>query len=356
MKLAGVRVIDFSPTTPGAIVARLMADHGADVLMVEPPLGTPLRRDNLGLMQFCARGKRSMVLDLKDPQQQEKARELTDGADVVIESNRPGVMERMGLGYEALSARNARLVYAPISSYGQTGPLRQVPAHDLAIRAMSGGLANGDTGTPPVTIDTTITGAYLGLAGVLMALHAARATGTGDWLDLSLHDVALTMQPHRMAEAAAKPPKPATPRSAFQDSYRTQDGRWICLAGREGAFVRTLMNAFGLEHLIPAVHQPDATSQQLVRGALADRFLTRTQAEWVEWFKDRDVAFAPALPFEEALLHPQVASRGMCLADALGTVHLNTPLRFVREPATPSLQVPLPGEHNGNPDTEKRPS
>jgi crotonobetainyl-CoA:carnitine CoA-transferase CaiB-like acyl-CoA transferase len=330
-----------------------MADPGADVLMVESPVGTPLRKDNLGLMQFCTRGKRSMVLDLKDPEQQESARALTDGADVVIESNRPGVMERLGLGYQALAARNPRLVYASISSYGQTGPLRNVPAHDLAIRALSGGLANGDTGAPPVTIDTTIAGAYLGLSGVLMALHAASCSGFGDWLDLSLHDVALTLQPHRMTEAATRPPSPAAPRSAFQDSYHTQDGRWICVAGRETPFVHTLMSAFGLEHLVPAVHRPDAASQQSVRSALAERFLTRTQSEWVEWFRDRDVAFAPALPFEEALLHPQVAARGMCLADAEGTVHLNTPLRFTREPAVPSLHVPAPGEHNELHATEK---
>ena len=165
MKLSDVRVIDFSPTVPGATVARLMADHGADVLMVESPAGIPLRQNNPRLLRSCERGKHSMVLDLKDSGQREKARELTDGADVVIESKRPGVMERLGLGYEALAARNPRLVYASLSSYGQFGPLSHQPAHDLAIRAMSGamscGLAIGDTATPPVTIDTTITGALI---------------------------------------------------------------------------------------------------------------------------------------------------------------------------------------------------
>ena len=105
------------------------------------------------------------------------------------------------------------------------------------------------------------------------------------------------------------------------------------------------MEALGLEHLMDVVHQPDAASQQRVRDALAECFLACTQAEWVRFFEGRDVAFAPALPFEEALLHPQVKARGMCLEDAQGVVHLNTPLRLVREPAAPRLCVPAPGEH-----------
>jgi len=342
VKLADVRVVDFSPTVPGAVVARLLADHGAEVLKVESPGGTPLRQGSPDLFAFCERGKELRTLDLKDPAQLEQARTLVDAADILTESGRPGAMERLGLGYETLAARNPRLVYASFSSYGQTGPLSQRPAHDPALRALAGGLLAGGAATPLDTIDTTLAGAYLGLAGVMMALHAARRTGRGDWLDLSLHDVALTMQPHRLAHATAQPPQPRAPRSAFQDTYRTRDERWICLAGSEPAFVRRLLEGLGLDHLTASALRPDSASQQHVRATLAAAFLARSQAEWIVWFEDRHLPFAPALTFTEALAQPQAQVRGMALRDAAGQVHLNTPLRFVREPAAPRLQLPGP--------------
>jgi crotonobetainyl-CoA:carnitine CoA-transferase CaiB-like acyl-CoA transferase len=340
MKLQGLRVVDFSPSVPGSVVARLMADHGAQVVKIESPTGALLHRQ--GPMEaFAERGKQRGVLDLKQPEQRAQAWSWIADADVLVESNRPGVMARLGLGYEAVAARHPRLVYASISAFGQNGPLRDTPAHDLSIRAMAGGLMADDGPVVPRTIDASLAGAYLALAGVMMAVHAARTSGRGDWLDLSLHDVALTLQAPGLPERAGGPAaEPA--RSAFHDLYRTADGGWICIAGREPAFVDQLLRGLGLDALHDAAANPDASCQAEVRQALASRFEQRSRAEWIDWFAGRSIAFAPVLDYAEALAHPQVAARGMCLVDARGHQQLNTPLRFLREPAEPRLEVPGP--------------
>lgn len=343
MKLVGLRVVDFSPSTPGALVARMLADHGAEVLKVEPPGGSPLRVGPAALVRFTERGKDSIVLDLKVPTQRQKARELAEAADVLVESNRPGVMERLGLGYAALSASNPRLVYASISAFGQHGPLQPTPAHDLSVRAFAGGLKAGDDTIVPATMDASLAGAYLALAGVLMAVHAVRTTGRGDWLDLSLHDVALTLQSQNLPDQAGAPARRPL-RAAFQDVYRTSDGRWLCLAGREPAFVSELLHALNLPDLIPTAADSSAAAQDRVRMALAACFSQSTQAEWIQWFKGRNVAFAPVLDYGEAIRHPHVSVRNMCLEDEEGALHLNTPLHFRNEPAAPVLRVPSPGE------------
>lgn len=345
MKLSGLQVVDFSPTVPGSVLARLMADHGAEVIKIEPPGGSAFRQDaaNPDLVAFCDRGKSVVQLDLKDPAAREQAIAMVCTADVLVESMRPGTLERLGLGYGPLAARHPALVYASVSSYGHQSPLSTVPGHDLSIRALAGGLVTQDNrAAPPVTMDIALAGAYLALSGVLMALRAVDRTGRGDWLDLSLHDVALTLQGHRLGEATARPPKTPRPLHPFLDSYQTRDERWICLAGRESAFVHTLLSDLDLTHLVDmaALSQPPAA----LRTALAECFLRRTQAEWIEWFEGRNVAFAPALEFHEALAHPQVAARGMLVEDAQGRQHLNTPLRFLQEPAQPVFHLETPAQ------------
>ena len=200
MKLEGIRVIDLSVFLPGPYLTLAMADHGAEVIKIEPPgEGDPGRHIGLSdgpstvFFRNLNRGKKSVVLDLKDPAQREALLSLAETADVFIESYRPGTVDRLGVGYEMVRARNPRIVYCSISAFGQDSEWRGRPAHDLALEAESGLLSmtlgnDGKPAMPGIPVADVLAGLQ-GLSGVLMALLRRDKTGAGDYLDISMHDV-----------------------------------------------------------------------------------------------------------------------------------------------------------------------
>jgi crotonobetainyl-CoA:carnitine CoA-transferase CaiB-like acyl-CoA transferase len=249
MKLDGIRVIDLSVFLPGPYLTLAMADHGAEVIKIEPPgEGDPGRHIGLSdgpstvFFRNLNRGKKSVVLDLKDPAQREALLSLAETADVFVESYRPGTVDRLGVGYEMVRARNPRIVYCSISAFGQDSEWRGRPAHDLALEAESGLLSmtlgnDGKPAMPGIAVADVLAGLQ-GLSGVLMALLRRDKTGAGDYLDISMHDVTVGGMLNILGPTFAedRQPVPAHERTtggaAFYRPYETQDGRYLVLAGR----------------------------------------------------------------------------------------------------------------------------
>lgn len=361
MKLDGVRVIDLSLFLPGPWLTQVMADHGAEVIKVEPPTGEPVR--NVGYRQGGVstwfrnthRGKKSIVLNMKDAGDHAVFLDLVKTADVVVEAFRPGVADRLGIGPAACREVNPRLIYAQIAAFGQTGPESGRPAHDLGIEALAGvvslNLGNDGKPTHPHLPVADALGSATALSAILMALYRREKTGRGDAIDMSMQDATMAWLPNVVGPVFAenRPPQVKEERSfggyAFYSLYETLDARFIALAGVEHKFVRNLLIALDLSGLIPAAEGPPGPGQSPVKAALAAVFLTRTRADWEAWFADKDVCFAPVLDLHEAWAQPQVAARGMLLRDAEGNLHIGNPIRFAEEPGTPDLEVPSLDEH-----------
>ena len=362
MKLDGIRVIDLSLFLPGPHLTMMMADHGADVIKVEPPgEGDPGRHIGLGqdghttFFRNANRGKRSMCLNLKHAGARDALLTLCDTADVFVEAFRPGVAKRLGVDYETLSARNPRLVYASISAFGQTGPNRDLPAHDLAVEALSGvvsvNLGNDDAPAMPSLPAADMAASLMALSGILMALYRREKTGRGDYLDISMQDSLMAWLPNVLGPVFVekRAPVPKHERTwggaAFYRIYRCSDGRQIVLGAQEIKFVRNLMNALGRPDFIHLAEQGPGPHQGPLVEYLQSTFATRTQADWIEWFAGKDIGFAPVKNLREAFDDAHVAARGMLLKDSSGIEHIGVPIRFQHEPATPVFQVPDLGEH-----------
>lgn len=357
MKLAGIRVVDFSRFMAGPLVSSIMADHGADVVKIEPPEGDPTRKGRRTRTNqpagdsFCVlnRGKRSVVLDLKQPADLAQAHALIHDADVLIESFSPGVTARLGIDAATAHALNPRLVYCSISAFGQSGPLRDAAGHDPAVQALAGILSRDAGGAPviPAVSAASWGSALAALAGVTMALLAARATGRGDHLDLSMHDVALSARPGAMFDALEhEAASLEAPRGhAILEPYETADAQWLCLGAGEPRFARALLDALGRPDLVAVALGVPGAAQDPLRGFLASALLQKPLDSWLDWMAARAISCAPVLDYAQALKHPHVAARGMLIADESGAQHVNTPIRFIREPGRPNLRVPELGEH-----------
>ena len=362
MKLEGIRVVDLSLFLPGPHLTMMMADHGAEVIKIEPPgEGDPGRHIGLAegghttFFRNANRGKQSLVLNLKDPAARDRLLRLCETADVFVESFRPGVVQRLGVDYATVVARNPRIVYASITAFGQTGPRRELPAHDLAVEALAGvaSVNLGQDGAPalPGIPAADMAASLMAFGGIMMALYRRERTGRGDYLDIAMHDSLVAWLPNVLGPVFVekRAPVPQEERTwggaAFYRIYRTRDGRHVVLGAQEIKFVRNLLAEFDRPDLVALAERGPGRHQQPLVDFLQSQFLTRTQAEWIEWFEGRDIGFAPVRNLREALDDAQVRSRGMLLVDEQGIEHLGVPIRFLHEPARPSFHVPALGEH-----------
>lgn len=361
MKMDGYRILDLSLFLPGPILTQILADHGADVIKVEPPTGEPVRKvgyvegDATTWFRNTHRGKRSIVLDLKSADDHAVFLDLCRTADVVIEAFRPGVVDRLGVGPDAVMALNPRAVYCSIAAFGQTGPEAKRPAHDLSIEALAGvvSLNLGRDGHPvnPHMPVADVAGSMTALAAILMALLRREKTGKGDVIDISMQDSTMAWLPNVVGPVFAEDRAPIIieERSfggyAFFSIYETSDGRHLTLGGVEPKFARTLLTDLGRPDLIDAATSPPGPTQDPVKAFLCKTFATETLDHWVTWFAGRDVCFAPVLNLHEAWHSPQVAARDMLLTDAQGNRHIGTPIKYSDEPGQPNLTLPGLDEH-----------
>jgi crotonobetainyl-CoA:carnitine CoA-transferase CaiB-like acyl-CoA transferase len=362
VKLQGIKVVDLSLFLPGPAMTQIMADHGAEVIKVEPLDGEPNREIGLkrdGISVYFAnthRGKKSLTLNLKTAAGVEALLRLAETADVLVEAFRPGVVERLGVGYRAVAARNPGIVYASISAYGQSGPYVHKPAHDLAVEAMSGALSVNlgwdDRPWNPGIACADMLASNIALAGVLMALLRRQQTGRGDHVDIAMMDALIASMPNNYGPPMAEKRQPVAKNerawggNAMFRVYETRDGRFVALGGAEIKFARNLLNALGRPDLIELCRLPPGPDQQPVREFLEATFKSRTQAEWSRWMADKDVAFAPVKTLREGLDDPQVRHREMVVEDTRGGEHIGVAIKYADEPGLVDFTLARLGEHS----------
>lgn len=353
-KLSGVKVVDLTVFLPGPMMTVMMADQGAEVWKVEAPAGDPAREQapyeagQSVWFRNLNRGKRSVVLDLKSTEGKASLWQLIDNADVFVEGFRPGVMARLGFDYAAVAARNPWIVYCSISAFGQEGELSHHPAHDLAVQAMAGFMSvnDGPDGSPvvPGVAASDMAAGLTALSATLMALYAARDSGRGDYIDCAMFDSLLPWCVHTAGSAIAGGAAPLSDSqrslggAGFYQVYRTKDDQHVVLGGRELKFAVNLLGALDRMDLYPLADRPAGEQTELI-AFLRETFATRTRAEWVNWFAEKDVAFSPVLDFREALDQPHVTERGLWIEH--DGAHMIAPaIRFAGETWQPK---PAPG-------------
>jgi len=314
--LAGLRVIEFAGLGPGPFCAMMLADHGAEVIRVDRP--GPFT--SVGLvpapeLDFVTRSRRSIAIDLKQPEGVRLARRLASGADAIIEGFRPGTMERLGLGPEDLFAENARLVYGRMTGWGQHGPYAAVAGHDINYIALSGVLNGigraGEKPVPPMNLIGDYGGGAMMLGfGMLAAILHARTTGDGQVVDCSMVKGSALLMTAIYSKRAAdqwsdeRGVNLFDSGAPFYDVYETSDGRHVAVGALEPAFFRELVRLLALDRHPAFAQQYDKESWDAQREALTAVFRSRTRAEWDELLMQTDACYAPVLSMAEATDDP----------------------------------------------------
>jgi crotonobetainyl-CoA:carnitine CoA-transferase CaiB-like acyl-CoA transferase len=365
--LEGVRVAEFCSTAAGPFCAMLLADMGAEVVKVEPPEGDALRQwppITQGFSENFAsinRGKKSVVLDLKDPASAAIARALALDCDVVVENNRPGVMERLGLSYAALSAQKPSLVYCSISAYGQSGPRATEGGFDLTIQAAAGVMSvTGEEGGAPVKCGVPLSDFASGLYGayaIAAALAAVRAGRPGTHIDVPMFGCTLAIAALQTSEyfGTGRSPRKlgsAHPRNAPYQAFRAADGYFAIAAGNQGLWLKVL-EVVGMPELASDARfgstRERAANQVALKEILEARFTQRAAGEWLAAFKAAGVPHAPINDYAAALEDPQVKHmqwvRPMTLPGGHATRTFVSPLRLAGARAPDPSPAPALGEH-----------
>ena len=351
--LSGVKVVEFEAIGPGPFAGMLLADMGADVILIDRPESSGLGLKRERWMDVMLRGRRSITLDLKTGSGAAAALELAARADVLIEGFRPGVMERLGLAPEALFTRNPKLVYGRMTGWGQDGPLAARAGHDLNYIALAGVLhafgREGGAPVPPLNLvgDFGGGGMLLGF-GVACALVEARASGKGQVVDAAMVEGASllgTMFSGMLAAGTWREERGSNildSGAPWYDVYRTRDGKYVAIGSIEPKFYEDLMQRLGLDkQALPA--QYDREGWPALRKAFAEKFLARTRDQWCAVFEGSDACFAPVLSFSEARTHPHNAARKNFIT--VGKVGQPAPApRFSRTAAAVRRAPPERGE------------
>lgn len=347
--LASLKVLDFSTLLPGPFASLLLADMGAQVLRVESPTRMDLVRvlpphdDGVSASHaYLNRNKRSIALDLKRPEAVEVVKQLVREYDIVLEQFRPGVMDKLGVGYEALKAINPKLIYVSITGYGQTGPYRDRAGHDINYLALAGVASytgRKDTGPLPLGVQLAdIAGGSLhGVMGLLAAVIHRQQTGEGQQVDISMTDCAFSLNGMAGAGYLACGVEPGMEAQAlnggsFYDYYRTRDGRWFSVGSLEPQFMQQFCAAIGRPELAARGLSPKAEDQRLLKREIAIEFEKRDFADWCERFAVVDACVEPMLPLSEAVEHPQIQARGLVTevprGDGRSQRQMACPIRF----------------------------
>lgn len=352
--LHGIRIVEFGGLGPGPLCGMILADMGAQVTVIERPARNAMQARLGGESgNLLNRGKRSLALDLKHAAGVALARQLVDGADALLEGNRPGVMERLGLGPEECLARNPRLVYGRMTGWGQDGPLAPAAGHDLNYVALSGVMPRSQRrGVTPMVPGTLVGDAPAGLAlafGIVCAVLEARGSGRGQVVDAAIVDTTAYLGSllHWFAAAGqltADGPRLLQGDAPFYDVYACADGKYISLGGLEPQFFRLLLAKLELAD-VPPESQYDPATWPALKARLAGIFRQRTQDEWCRLLEGSDVCFAPVLDVDAAAVHPHLQARGT-YARVGGVLQAAPAPRFSRTmAAAPAVPTPL-GAHS----------
>jgi len=337
--LAGLRVLELAGIGPGPYAATLLADMGAEVVRVDRP--GPAASGVPAAVDVLRRSRRSVVLDLRAPGGVRAALELVAHADVILEGFRPGVAERLGLGPDACREVNPRLVYGRMTGWGQSGPLAASAGHDIDYIAITGALhAIGHAGgrpVPPLNLVGDFGGGSTFLVmGVLAALWEVQRSGLGQVVDAAIVDgtASLTGLLHGMIAGGLWSDRRGNnlldSGQPWYDTYETSDGGWMAVGALEPQFYASFALILGLSD--EEADRSDPRRWSDLRTAIAERFASRTRAEWCEVFEGTDACVAPVLGLSEAPTHPHLVERGT-FVDVAGVVQPAPAPRFSRTPS-----------------------
>lgn len=330
MQLDGIRIVDLTRLLPGPYATQLLADMGAEVIKIEDPdvgdyarFTEPMAPNDVGAV-FSAvnRGKKSVTIDLKDEDGLEVFYELVADADAVIEQFRPGVADRLGVGYDDVREHNDDVVYCSLSGYGQDGPYRDRVGHDLNYASVAGlvDMTRDDEDDSPTIpgypIGDMAGGTFAALSVVSSLLSRELGSAEGNYVDVSMTEAVLSFsQAVSPLALYGGDPRPAgtelTGTFPCYDVYRTADDRYVSIAALEPKFWEVLCTELDREELIENHRADDEATRAAVREALAETFRTKTQAEWEEELGETDAMFAPVRTPREAMTDPQIRSRGI---------------------------------------------
>lgn len=365
--LHGIRVLDLTRTFPPAFSAMFLADFGAEVIKVDPVDSVSpysfLGMDPEKWNAHCTmdRNKKSIQLNFRTEAGRQVFYKLIKKSDVLIENSRPGTMQRLGADYDVVKEMNPRLIYCSVSGYGQDGPYRDMPGHDMNYCAIAGALSLiGERNRTPVLASNLIgdqagAGLYPTI-GILVALLARERTGAGQFIDAAYTDgvvslltfeAALYFCTGRVPKRGETHTTGGVPGGAV---YETKDGKYVSLGCMEPRFWSNLCQALGLEQFIP--HQWDSEKREAIFSAFRKVFLGRTRDEWFQSAKDNDFCLTPVYDLDEAFSDPQIIHRQMLLElqhPKLGKVRqTGMPLKLSQTPAQFKTFPPNPGEHTND--------
>ncbi len=339
--LTGIRIVEFAGIGPGPYAAMLLADMGAEILRIDRPEGS----DNYS-RYVVPRGRRVITADLKEIAERDAALTLLDGADALIEGFRPGVMERLGLGPQAVLARNPRLVYGRMTGWGQEGPLAKAAGHDIGYIAVTGALAaigTAEAPLPPLNLVGDYGGGALFLVGGLLAalLYAGR-TGTGQVVDAAICDGAASLMAmfydlHAQGDWTDRRAANLLDGGApFYRTYACKDGQFLAVGALEPKFYATMCERTGLSQL-PLRDNP--ATWPALHAQFVDLFAERTRDEWCALLEGTDACVAPVLTLSEASSHPHLRARGT-FVERNGVVQPEAAPRFSVTPTSAGHVIP----------------
>ncbi|MGG0174752.1 CaiB/BaiF CoA transferase family protein [Gottfriedia acidiceleris] len=322
--LKGLKILDFSALLPGPFATMMMADLGAEVLRVEPPSRrNQVKRNAIASLRpdYLNRSKKALALDLKKPESVEVVKELVKEYDIVFEQFRPGVMDRLGVGYEALKEVNPKVIYCSLTGFGQTGPYRNRPGHDNNYLSIAG-LASysGRKSVGPTLSGTQIAdlagGSLHSIIGLLSAVIYRDRTGKGQWLDISMTDCTFALNAYSAPGYLAGGVNPELEETLlngglFYDYYETKDGRYFSVGSAEPEFRKLLCEAIGRGDLFDLSLSLFQDEIRTFKKIVKEAFLTKTFSEWKEIFEGIEACVEPVLSLAEACEHPQLVERKM---------------------------------------------
>lgn len=324
--LSNLKILDFSTLLPGPYATLMLADMGAEVLKIASKskydlvLESGYRAENgkTANLMWLGRNKKSMSLNLKTPEAIEIIKKLILEYDILVEQFRPGVMEKLGLSYETLKEINPKLIYVSISSYGQTGPMKNRAGHDINFLSLSGIMnSSGRKSTGPSLINTQIGdlagGALHGIIGLLAAVNYRNVTGVGQHVDISMLDALIPLNTLNGINYLSTSEEPKREEEIFNggniyDFYQTSDDKYMSVASLEPKFLNSFCEILNLPDLLK---EGAFTQNTEIKNNLKSIFKTKTQAEWIEIFSKYDCCVEPVLSYEEAFTSPQVVAREM---------------------------------------------
>lgn len=367
MPLEGIRVLDLTRLLPGPYASLMLADFGADVIKVEDTKlgdyarwGEPKVSEYSAMFHSLNRNKRSITLDLKTDEGKEVFIDLVKTADVLIESFRPGVMDRLGVGYEVLKKHQPKLIYCAITSYGQNGPYRDAPGHDINFLSYTGlldlqGEREGKPISSPVQIGDIGGGSLMATIGILVSIIEAKKSGKGQFVDISMLDGAVSWMQTFLPDYLATNVAPRRGElvlnggKACYEIYETKDHRFLAVGALELKFWKNFCHVIGKEELSAQLNAP-IEKQQEMKKEIQAVVAKKTLQEWQRLFKGVDACVSPVLTIEEMVENPQIKHRQMIeevYHDNTGVMRqIANPIKLSRSKAKTVKQAPALGEHN----------